>query len=294
MASPDDDLTQRERRAQRHKSSRRTGMSDSMSRSMKTWAPVALIAVVVLAAGYGVYKLNESVTSDCVDGHWHATFGIFLPGKDGAPERVDFLSPKTPNGLHYYDYNSVGQGGDAQFSPALHMHESGTELVADQYGPAQWHMEQPGKCVTVKQALHIVEADADSSSLNLWGAHEQVPGQSGTFSTNETSQMRFWVETHDGCNAWGWHEWTWNQVKGHQMQWGESLLVALGHYTPEQVTTMQAQIPVPQDSPTGAAQGNVHGVEKCGVTSSSSAPTSVPSSGSTSSGSTGNATAPPA
>ncbi|MFO1532512.1 MAG: hypothetical protein ABR562_02250 [Thermoplasmatota archaeon] len=278
MADEEDELTQRERRAQRHQENRRREMPGNVARSFKAYAPLALILGVVAVAAVGVWYVN-STGQDCPDPHWHATFGLFIPGADGAPERVDFASERTTTGLHYYDWDAHNAGtGDPYLSPTLHMHQAGTsqETGSADLGPAQWHMENPGKCIGVKSGLHVIEVDASDSSLNLWGEHKQVSGQFGTFEANETSQLRWFLQTAQGT----WSETTWSDLKNHQMQDGESFMGALGHYTDAQIQSMESQIPAPISRPPPS------------TTATSAPPTTAPQSSATSAPAATNSTAP--
>src|SRR5687767_13390909 len=117
----DDELTQRERRAQRHSQNKRRDMPANVKRNLRAYAPVAIILLAVVGAAAGVYYLTNR-PSECVDGHWHATFGVFIPDEAGNPVRVDFQTPRTTSGLFYYDYSATSLGGASSFSMALHMH----------------------------------------------------------------------------------------------------------------------------------------------------------------------------
>ena len=175
--------------------------------------------------------------------HWHATFAVFIPGTGGSPLRVDFASPRTPNGHPYYDLGSSTAGGDAKMTYALHMHQSGGESSGAQLDQAQWHMEA-STCTFVGEALHIVDVDVSNETLRLSGGHTQVTGQSGTFAVTAASPLRSWLQTENGT-AWQWSERPWSEVSGHQMRNGEALLVALGSYDDAQVAFMQSQVAAP-------------------------------------------------
>jgi len=244
----EDELTQRERRAQRARSQKRTSTPGGFGRGLRTYGPFVLVALLLVGAVVGVYVWSESGQA-CPNPHWHATAGIFIPGPTGQPELVDFSSPRTPDGAHnYYDYTSTQvYHGDPNFSLTLHMHQdaSSAESGPANVGPFQWHMEHDGVCIGVKAALQVLEISATSNSLDLEGAHHQVPNQSGTFTATGNQTLRWFVQSDDGNCDWAWHEWSWDKVKGHQMQDGESLVVALGHYSDAQVQQMEHQVPAP-------------------------------------------------
>jgi len=242
----DEDLTPRERRAQRAKTGRSDSATSGAGRSMRRYLPV-LIVLLVVGAGASAIWFLKSAGQDCPDPHWHATFALFKPGPEGEPVRVDFASPRsvTNPSLHYYDFSSTRAGGDVLQSATLHMHQTGEEVGSTALGPSQWHMEQNGKCIGVKRGLHVVEVEASEDELELFGAHSQVPGQAGAFEATAASPLRWWLQTEESCNVWTWREVSWGKLANYQLQDGESFLGALGNYTPEQVTEMQAQIPAP-------------------------------------------------
>lgn len=239
MANQEDELTQRERRAQRHSQNKRKDMPGDLKRAVRAYGPMTLIVLAIAGAAAGVYVLSTA-SENCPDPHWHATAAIFLPGM----QRVDFAAPRSVSGMPYYDWDThLKKEGNPRFSTALHMHQSATspETGSALVGAAQWHMENNGKCVSVENALRILEIDASEDSLTLTGGHEQVTGQSGTFTANATSPLRWWVQAVDGT----WDERTWSEVSGYQLKDGESLLIALGNYDDAQVAQMQSQIPAP-------------------------------------------------
>jgi len=186
---------------------------------------------------------GTAFTSQC-PGHYHVTFALFVPGADGSPTRVDFQSPKTPDGAPYYDLQSAyGGGGDPRMTIGLHMHQQGGEVGAAALGPFQWHME--GGCVNVEQALAAVEADVDTDGWTLTGGHGQVPGQAGRFQATPDAPLRWFVQAHTDTDTWDWREVPWGTLAGAQMRDGSSLVGALGHYTDAQVQAMESQVPAP-------------------------------------------------
>jgi hypothetical protein len=284
----DDDLSQRERRALRHRENRRKELPGEMARKVRAYGPMTLIVLAVVGAAAGVYYLSSS-GQECPDPHWHSTFGIFVPDEAGQPKRIDFAAPRTDGGLIYYDYNSLARGGNPNFSATLHMHQTGGETGSAALGPAQFHMEQRGKCISVRQALHVVEVDAKEDSLTLTGGHLRV-GQGGTYTASAESPLRWFVQTLDDSCEYRWEERTWSQVRGYQLKDGEALLVALGNYDESQLQSMQAQIPDPISRP-GVTALCRQGHETHTVTPTASPGTGTQGNGTDASGTEGNATA---
>lgn len=229
----DEDLSQREKRMQRHKAESRKDLPKTMLKTYGLWA------VVLLVLGGGAYAIYASSTGgqEC-PGHWHGTFAVYVPGPGGQPSLIDMASPKAPNGAHYYDLS-----GGAGMGLSIHMHQSGAERGSEALGPTQWHFEQDGTCVGVKAALHSIEIDATEDSLRVYGAHEQA-NQDRTWKANDTATLRWFVQTLSGGN-WTWQERTWSEVKGYQLPDGASLLVAFGNYTDAQVKQMQDRLIAP-------------------------------------------------
>ena len=109
---------------------------------------------------------------------------------------------------------------------------------------AQLHMED-AVCTSVQEALHIVDVDATATTLHLYGGHDQVAGQHGTFSQSAGAPLAFYVQTQQPDGSWSWHAAPWQDVADLQLKNGESLLVALGQYSESQVKTMQDSISAP-------------------------------------------------
>lgn len=234
----DDDMTQREKRLQRHKAESRKDRPKQVAKTYGIWL---LVLLVVGGAGYALYQFAGN-GPDC-PGHWHATFEVYVPGPNGQPQRIDMASPRAPNGAAYYDLNSGGAG----FGLEVHMHQSGPEAGDAAQQPAQWHFEKDTVCVGVKTALHAVEIDASATGLHIYGAHAQVH-QDHDWTVNATNQLRYFTQTLQN-GTWTWQEKTWDQVKSYQLPDGSSLLVAFGNYTPEQIKAMQAHVPAPLSRP---------------------------------------------
>src|SRR5689334_16854218 len=86
-AMADDDLSQREKRAARHKVESRKGAPAKMARK----AVVPAIILLVLAGVATGFWYTATHTPDCPT-HWHATFGVFVPSTANVsqPEEVSF------------------------------------------------------------------------------------------------------------------------------------------------------------------------------------------------------------
>lgn len=231
----DDDLSQRERRMQRHKETVRKDLPKTVAKTYGVWL---LVILVVAGTGYALYKASTG-GQECPT-HWHATFEVYVPGANGKPELIDMASPRAANGGHFYDLN-----GGAGWGLSVHMHQTGSEAGSDpRLYPTQLHYEpQDGSCVGVKSTLHAMEIDADASSLKLFGAHAQVH-QDKTWTVNATDSLHYYLDSKVGGN-WTWGEQSWSDLKGHQLRDGESLLVLFGNYTPDQVKQLQAGVPAP-------------------------------------------------
>lgn len=228
----DDKMTVRERRAQHAREQARKDAPKNLAR--KAFVPV-LILLVLGAVATGFYFTNKNA-QDC-PGHFHGTFGIFIPGENGTFERVDFASPRAATGRQYYDF---GGSGGAPFSLSVHMHQTGPESGA--IGASQLHFEPPtaNSCVPLEDALRALEVEASNTRLELKGAHAQVD-QDGTWTASGNQTVHFYVQDDKGV----WSDATVSAWRGKQLPDGYAFLLAFGNYTDAQVEQMKASIPPP-------------------------------------------------
>jgi hypothetical protein len=230
----DDKMTVRERRAQHAREQARKDAPKNLARKA---AVPALIILVLAAVATGFYFTNKNA-QDC-PGHFHSTFGVFVPGDNGTFEKVDFAAPRAPNGGAYYDF-----GNAPGFSLSIHMHQSGGERGTSEQGPSQFHFEPPtaNTCVPLEDALDAIDVKLSDTRLELDGGHQQLD-QDGTWtepgSGNET--VRFLVQDKDGS----WSEPSYSSWRGKQLPDGWSVLIAFGDYTDAQIEQMKASIPPP-------------------------------------------------
>ncbi|MEA3137282.1 MAG: hypothetical protein QOJ26_786 [Thermoplasmata archaeon] len=243
----DDKLTVRERRAQHAKEQARKDAPKNLARK----AALPALVILILAAVAAGFWYTNSHTQDC-PGHFHATFGIFIPGDNGSFQKVDFASPRAPNGGAYYDFGNAGG-----FSLSTHMHQSGQEQGSTSLGPSQLHFEPPtaNTCVPLEDVLQALEADASDSKLVLKGQHSQTE-QDGTWTNSGDDTLRFFVQDKQGA----WSESKYSSWKGKQIPDGWSFMIAFGHYSDEQVAQMQGTIPAPISRAAGftATTGGTH------------------------------------
>lgn len=244
----EEEMTVRERRALHAKEQARKSAPSKMLRKAALPAFVILLLAGVAAGFYFTSKSNP----DC-PGHFHATFAIYIPDEQGAPELVDFASPIAQNGGHYYDLQNRNSG----MSLSVHMHQSGAETGSAALAPSQIHFEAPGSCVPLDETLSALDVRASSSKLTLSGGHAQV-GQDGTWAESGNQSLRFFVEvrhneTYENVNgartlksaSFEWKERTWGQIDDYQLRDGEKLLITFGNYSDEQIGQLQAGIPDP-------------------------------------------------
>jgi hypothetical protein len=255
MADADDGLTQREKRAQRHKVESRKSAPGRMARKAALPAFIILLLAAVVA-GFWYTNTHEP---DCPT-HWHGTWAVYVPtgGDPTSPQEINFRTP-------YYD---ISNG----MPERAHMHQS------DGYN--QMHFEQAGTCVPVDEWMKYVQIRLDSNSIEAYGHHAEM-GQGGTWKVSGNQTLHAWVEANV-TGTWTWQERSVKSVLDYQLKDGEKLLVYIGDYTPAQVQQMEASIHDPASRAPGfTATPGVH------PTSSSSAPAS---SSQTASASTTNST----
>jgi hypothetical protein len=230
----DDEMTVRERRA---KHAREQARKDAPKNLARKAALPALIILILAAVATGFYFTNKN-SQDC-PGHFHGTFGIFVPGENGTFHKVDFASPRAPSGRAYYDF---GGTGGAPFSLSVHMHQSGSEQGSASLGPSQLHFEPPtpNTCVPLDDVMHALEVEASDSRLQLKGGHAQVD-QDATYTNSGNQTVRFFVQDKQGA----WSESKYSSWDGKQLPDGYSFLLAYGSYSDAQVDQMKASIPAP-------------------------------------------------
>lgn len=235
----EDKMTVRERRAQHAKEQARKDAPKNLAR--KATVP-ALIILVLAAVATGFYFTNKNA-QDC-PGHFHVSFGIFIPGANGTFEKVDFAGPRAPNGGIYYDFGNAGG-----FSLSTHMHQSGAEQGSSALGPSQLHFEPPtaNSCVPFEDALQAIEVEASNTRLELKGAHAQVD-QDGTWTASGNQTVHLYIQDAQG----DWSKSSVSAWRGKQLPDASSFLLAFGDYTDAQVEQMQATIPPPISRQVGA------------------------------------------
>ena len=236
----DDKMTVRERRAQHAKQQARKDAPKNLARKA---ALPALIVLILAGVAAGFYFTSKNA-QEC-PGHFHATFGIFVPVDNGTYEKVDFASPRAPSGRAYYDF---GGSGGAPFSLSTHMHQSGSEQGSAALGPSQLHFEPPtaNTCVPLEDVLQALEVEASDSRLELKGAHAQV-GQDGTWRAEGDEQVRFFVQDEEG----EWTESPYSDWDRKQISDGWAFLLAFGDYSDEQIDQMKSTIPPPMSREAG-------------------------------------------
>ena len=226
----------RERHALRAKKAARKGLPKNIARK----AAIPTLVVVILAGvAYGFY--HEATTPQTCPGHFHATFGIYIPGPDGAPQWVDFASPRASDGQAYYQLNEA-----PGMTLSHHMHQSGAEQGAADLGPTQLHFEPPvvDTCVPLRDVLSGLDAKVSSTSLTLSGAHSQT-GQSGTWKANATGAIHTYYRSMTG----NWTEVHISSWLGKQLPDGSSIIIAYGTYSADQIQHIEDQIPFPISNP---------------------------------------------
>lgn len=218
----------------------------SAGRGLPRALVVALIVTVLVmaAAGTTAYLLLRGANSPTsayfasgCPGHWHATFGVFVPDAEGQPVALDFASPIAGNGQRYYQLNV-----DPKMSIAVHMHQSGAEQGNQHVAASQFHYESSGKCIGIKASLATLDVDVTTTSLTVDGAHGLA--QAGTWTEGSSGAVHVYLESQDATSkAWAWHEVPASEALGHQPGPGQSFMVAFGSYSEAQITAMESQVP---------------------------------------------------
>ncbi|HUR26268.1 MAG TPA: hypothetical protein VM327_09680 [Candidatus Thermoplasmatota archaeon] len=236
----DEKLTVRERRAQH---AREQARKDAPKNLVRKAALPALLILILAAVATGFYFTNKG--GEACPGHFHATFGLFIPGDNGTFEKVDYASPRASNGGAYYDF-----GNAPEFSLSTHMHQSGAERGSSALGPSQLHFEPPTAktCVPLADVLDAIDASASDSRLVLKGGHVQVD-QDGIWTASGNQTVHFYIQDKQGQ----WSESKYSSWKGKQVPDGSSFLLAFGDYTDEQIDQMKASIPPPISRQAGFA-----------------------------------------
>jgi hypothetical protein len=222
----DDKMTVRERRAQHAKEQAR---KDAPKTLLRKAAVPALVVLVLAGVAAGFYFTNKN--AEACPGHFHSTFGIFIPGDNGTYEKVDFAGPRAPSGGAYYDLSNRA----SRQAISTHMHQSGPEQGSAALGPSQLHFESAG-CYPLEDSLKALDLRVNGDSIELSGGHEQV-NQGGTFEGN----LHFYLQDTQGR----WSEEKWSSWDNRQMPDGYAFMIVVGDYTDAQIEEMKAGIPAP-------------------------------------------------
>jgi hypothetical protein len=208
----DDGLTQREKRAQRHKVEARKGAPGRLAR--KAIVPTLIILVLAgIAAGFYFTSKNAQACPS----HWHSTFDVYVQEGNGT-RRVNFRHPS-------FDLNG-------QTPLRAHMHQGD--------GKNQLHFEGGGVCVGVEEAFRYVDVDLEGNSIRFTGIHEDL-GQDGTFREEGNKTLEVYIESPEGV----WRHPSVGSILDYQLKDGERILILYGSFTDEQVAEFQAAMPVP-------------------------------------------------
>ncbi|MEA3190259.1 MAG: hypothetical protein QOD77_841 [Thermoplasmata archaeon] len=227
-----DDLSPRERRAQRAKEAGTKHKGPSKAGAWK----VPLVIFLVIGLGALAIVALKNLRPECPD-HWHGTFRVYTPNEDGSPRMLDMNLPKDAGGRPYYDL------GTGKMRLAIHMHQSGPEQGSEALGPAQLHYEG-GTCVGLRTALDIADVGLSADGLVIAGQHATT-GFAGEWENNGNQTLRFWLQDVDG----EWAEHPMGDYLDYQVKDGEAVLFAFGNYTDAQVQAMQASVPPPMSRP---------------------------------------------
>src|ERR1051326_2100809 len=197
--------------------------------AMRRFLLAALLAAAFLA---GCAAPAQPAGTPGCPGHWHAAFAVFIPGParaDGmdTPVLVDYAKPRADNGKAYYQL-----GEDPLMNLTVHMHQGSSPL-----GASVLHLE--GGCTPLRQVFAVLETGLSPDGITLSGQHAQA-GQAGTWSANATNGRSLVVRFASNS--------TWDAAPPtdplrHQLQDGETVLVAFGRFDAAQVAGMEAQLP---------------------------------------------------
>lgn len=230
MADDDQKMTVRERRAQNAKATARRTAPARLARKAIVPA-IILLLVAGIAAGFYVTAKGQGKCP----GHWHATFDVYVQGNDGNVTRESYRNAA-------FDLNG-------QTPLRAHMHQSDNKN--------QFHFEQGGLCVGVKEALGYVDTTLTANELKLDG-HHQAMGQAGTYKPEGNKTLTVYVEhvsdrhyqLRNGVKVIAsetleWKKQTAKSVLDYQLKDGERILVLYGDYTEDQVHQFQAAMALP-------------------------------------------------
>ncbi len=278
-ATGEDGLTQRERRAQRHRGNRAKQAPTDWARKGRVALPFLVIAAIVIA-GAGLIVYLKSTGAECPD-HWHATQAVFVPGgaKQGEYDtfhRIDWNSPIAPNGRPFYNFNTA-----PAMSMTIHMHQDGPERGEAAHGPSQFHFEGGTKCIGIQNALHIIHLEVDADSVQIAPDSPLAAANAayvGPYVNDGNQTLHFFLQTEQDSGQWEWSERNFGEYLHYQLKDGESMLLAFGHYSPEQIEAMKQVIPRPSGSPQPEATVIIPGTST-NTTASATTPSTTPTSG---------------
>lgn len=187
---------------------------------------IVVLALAGIAAGvYGTMKADEAGPRSV---HWHQGFAAFVNG-----ESVPYANPAV-SGMNGYQ---------------VHVHPP-------QYGT--WHYETRLKETAVKDVLRYYYKTRVTEDVLILPPES---GRPGTYTASAESPLRFfWQPSTDQP----WKE-DWGPLDRWMPEGGERFLLLYGSYTPEEIASLQAQVPVP---PGSAAPGDMGGMDGSNGTAS--------------------------
>ncbi len=157
----------------------------------RVWIPLAILAV---ASSVTAYQSTTYQDGPSCPGHWHSVVEFWVDG-----ERVVF--PQPPYSI---------EAGRLPMRTHLHNRDDAT-----------WHWEPSTRtCVDFKEPLKLVDTTLTSDSLVLDG----VQSITGTFTTNETHELRAYSEPYGGS----FREVSPGSVANRQLGDGERVLIIYG------------------------------------------------------------------